>query len=417
MKVTKNITLNVAWFISKRLAFVKKHAFSGFIIKLATGATALSVAVMIVALSFVNGFQQVISEKVFSFWGHIRVLQDVDDRSSIAEEYPIVRDAGVETYLNRVPEAISVDRYATKSAILKFETGIESVLLKGLDSGYNQARYHGFLQQGNFFSFRQKGYSQQMVISAYTANRLNVQVNDSMLVFFFRPDGSRTARRLVISGIFKTGIEEYDKNFALCDINLIRRLNNWGEDEIGGYEIFIKDYKQTEPITQRIYNDLPQTWYSKSIHEIYPTIFDWLNLQGQLKNILLVIMLVVAAVNLITCLIILVLDRTRMIGVLKALGSKDQTIQRVFLYNTFWIALTGVVIGTVLGLGVCWLQQATGFIRLNEEAYFVDKAEVLIKWWQILAVAAGTLFICMLTLIIPTWLVRKINVVKAIQFR
>lgn len=409
--------MNVAWFISKRLAFVKKHAFSGFIIKLAKGATALSVAVMIVALSFVNGFQQVISEKVFSFWGHIRVLQDVDDRSSIAEEYPIVRDAGVETYLNRVPEAISVDRYATKSAILKFETGIESVLLKGLDSGYNQARYHGFLQQGNFFSFRQKGYSQQMVISAYTANRLNVQVNDSMLVFFFRPDGSRTARRLVISGIFKTGIEEYDKNFALCDINLIRRLNNWGEDEIGGYEIFIKDYKQTEPITQRIYNDLPQTWYSKSIHEIYPTIFDWLNLQGQLKNILLVIMLVVAAVNLITCLIILVLDRTRMIGVLKALGSKDQTIQRVFLYNTFWIALTGVVIGTVLGLGVCWLQQATGFIRLNEEAYFVDKAEVLIKWWQILAVAAGTLFICMLTLIIPTWLVRKINVVKAIQFR
>ncbi|HRN90931.1 MAG TPA: FtsX-like permease family protein [Ferruginibacter sp.] len=409
--------MNVAWFISKRLAFVKKHAFSGFIIKLATGATALSVAVMIVALSFVNGFQQVISEKVFSFWGHIRVLQDVDDRSSIAEEYPIVRDAGVETYLNRVPEAISVDRYATKSAILKFETGIESVLLKGLDSGYNQARYHGFLQQGNFFSFRQKGYSQQMVISAYTANRLNVQVNDSMLVFFFRPDGSRTARRLVISGIFKTGIEEYDKNFALCDINLIRRLNNWGEDEIGGYEIFIKDYKQTEPITQRIYSDLPQTWYSKSIHEIYPTIFDWLNLQGQLKNILLVIMLVVAAVNLITCLIILVLDRTRMIGVLKALGSKDQTIQRVFLYNTFWIALTGVVIGTVLGLGICWLQQATGFIRLNEEAYFVDKAEVLIKWWQILAVAAGTLFICMLTLIIPTWLVRKINVVKAIQFR
>lgn len=409
--------MNVAWFISKRLAFVKKHAFSGFIIKLATGATALSVAVMIVALSFVNGFQQVISEKVFSFWGHIRVLQDVDDRSSIAEEYPIVRDAGVETYLNRVPEAISVDRYATKSAILKFETGIESVLLKGLDSGYNQARYHGFLQQGKFFSFRQNGYSQQMVISAYTANRLNVQVNDSMLVFFFRPDGSRTARRLVISGIFKTGIEEYDKNFALCDINLIRRLNNWDENEIGGYEIFIKDYKQTEAITRRIYNDLPQTWYSKSIHEIYPTIFDWLNLQGQLKNILLVIMLVVAAVNLITCLIILVLDRTRMIGVLKALGSKDQTIQRVFLYNTFWIALTGVVIGTVLGLGVCWLQQATGFIRLNEEAYFVDKAEVLIKWWQILAVAAGTLFICMLTLIIPTWLVRKINVVKAIQFR
>ncbi|HRN80263.1 MAG TPA: ABC transporter permease [Ferruginibacter sp.] len=409
--------MNVAWFISKRLAFVKKHAFSGFIIKLATGATALSVAVMIVALSFVNGFQQVISEKVFSFWGHIRVLQDVDDRSNIAEEYPIARNAEVETYLNQLPEAISVDRYATKSAILKFDTGIESVLLKGLDSNYNEKRYHQFLQQGTFFTFQKNGYSNQMVLSSYTANRLNVQVNDSLLVFFFRPNGSRTARRMVISGIYKTGIEEYDKNFALCDINLIRRLNNWNEDDIGGYEIFIRDYKQTEHITQRIYQDLPQTWYSKSIHEIYPTIFDWLNLQGQLKNILLVIMLVVAAVNLITCLIILVLDRTRMIGVLKALGGNNQIIQKVFLYNTFWIALTGVAIGTALGLGICWLQQATGFIQLNEEAYFVDKAEVLIKGWQILAVAAGTLAICMLTLIIPTWLVRKINVVKAIQFR
>lgn len=409
--------MNVAWFISNRLAFVKKHALSGFIIKLATGATALSVAVMIVAFSFVNGFQKVISEKVFSFWGHIRVLQDVEDRGSIAEEYPIQRDPGIEDYLQNIPEIASVDRYATKSSILKSDEAIESVLLKGLDTGYNKSRYLSFLTQGQFFQFSDSGYSQNIVISEYTARKLNIELNSSLIVFFFRPDGSKTARKLSVSGLYKTGIEEYDKNFALCDINLIRRLNKWEENQIGGYELFLKDYKQTETLTARIYEELPQTWYSRSIYEIYPTIFDWLNLQGQLKNILLVIMIIIAAVNLITCLIILVLDRTSMIGTLKAVGAPDSLIQKTFLLNTARIAITGIIAGAIFGILICWLQQTTGFIKLNEEAYYMDKAAVLINWWQVLGIIFTTFIICMLTLIIPTFLVKKINVVKAIGFR
>lgn len=409
--------MNVAWFIAKRLAFVKKQAFSGFIIKIATGATALSVAVMIVALSFVNGFQKVISEKVFSFWGHVRVLQDIEDRTQIAEEYPIYRDVKVEHYLSSIPEAVSVDRYATKSAILKFSGGIESILLKGLDTGYNKTRYQSFITGGEMMQFKNETYSNGLVISEYTANRLEMKLGDSLMVFFFRPDGSKTARRLSVNGIYKSGIEEYDKNFALCDLKLIQRLNNWDEQQIGGYEIFLNDYTKIEAITNQVYEELPQTWYSKSIYEIYPTIFDWLQLQGQLKNILLIIMIIVAAVNLITCLIILVLDRTRMIGTLKAVGTADGIIQKVFLYNTFWIAVNGIIIGTVIGLGICWLQQATGFIKLNEEAYYVSKAEVLIKYHQVVAVGICTLAVCMFTLIVPTLLVRKVNIVKAIEFR
>ena len=372
---------------------------------------------MIIALSFVNGFQQAIGNKVFSFWGHIRVQQNLQDRVNIAEDYPIDRNESVETYLNSIPEAVSVERFATKSAILKYKTAIESILLKGMDHGFDKNRLAPFLQEGRWLTVADSGYNNEINISTYTAKQLNVKTGDSMLAFFFRPDGSKTARRVLITGLFKTSIEEYDKHFVFCDINLIRRVNNWAPQQIGGYEIFLNDYRKADVLSEKIYKQLPQTWYSKSIREIYQNIFDWLDLQGQLKNYLLAIMIVIAIVNLITCLIILVLERTRMTGIMKAIGSSDWTIQKVFLYNTGIIAFSGILLGTILGLGVCWLQQLTGFIKLNEEAYSISVASVDIVWWQVILVNMVTLAIALFTLIIPTFLVRKINPVKAIQFR
>jgi len=312
----------------------------------------------------------------------------------------------------------SIHPFATKYATLKTREDIEGVLVKGVDSTYDFSHFRQFILSGRPLRFNDSSYSREIMISAYTAKQLKLSLNDRILIYFIRPDGSYRPDRLTVSGIYKTGIEEYDKTFAIGDIKLIQRLNDWSSTEVGGYEIFLKDYNKMDVMAADIYNmDIfPLTWDTKTARDISPNIFDWLYIQNKNRNVLLGLMISVALINLVTCLIILVLERVRMIGVLKALGATNWTVQQIFLRHSLFITITGIVFGTAFALGFLYLQQATGFIKLEEEAYYLSQAAVKIIWWQVAAVCIGTLLICFLVLMIPTILVRKIQPVKAIRF-
>ena len=411
--------MNVFSFIAKRIAFNQQKSFSRFIIRLSITATVISVAVMIVTLSFVNGFQEVVSQKVFSFWGHIRVQYRQPMKANIAEELPVEKNDSLVEVVKKMPQVQSIHPFATKYAILKTTDEMEGVLLKGLDNTYDFKHLSGFLKQGRWMQFPDSSYSREIVISSYTAGQLRLKINDRILIYFVRPDGSMRPDKLTVVGIYKTGIEEYDKTFAIGDIRLIQRLNSWENFEIGGYEIFLDDYRKMDIVSSDIYNDklFPQLWETQTIKEIYPNIFDWLQIQNTNQGILITIMVIIAIINLITCLIILVLERLRMIGVLKALGATNWGVQRIFLQHSAYITITGIVIGTLFALGLLFLQLKTGFIRLQEEAYYMDVAAVKIEWWQVGLVCAGTLVVSFLVLLIPSFIVRKVQPVKAIRFR
>lgn len=381
-------------------------------------ATVISVATMIITLSFVNGFEETVSNKVFSFWGHVRIQARQPMKASISEELPIEKNEALVARVRAMPELESMHPFATKYAILKTEEEMDGVLLKGLDETYDFDHLSQFLQEGRWMNFSDSTYAREMVISTYTANQLHLKINDRLLIYFVRADGSLRPDRLTIVGIYKTSIEEYDKTFALGDIKLIRRLNNWKETEIGGYELFLKDYAVMDTVSYRVYEQagFPAEWETKTVKEIYPNIFDWLNIVGYNGRILILIVAVIVLINFITCLIILVLERVRMIGILKAVGASNWTIQKIFLYHSLLITLTGIVAGTAVSLGLLYLQQETGFVRLKETEYFMQTASVKIDWTQIGFVTGGTLLVSFLVLLIPSLLVRKIQPIKAIRF-
>ncbi|MCG2615684.1 ABC transporter permease [Terrimonas sp. NA20] len=410
--------MKVAGFIANRIAFNHQRSFSRFIIRLSVAATIISVAVMIITLAFVNGFQEQVSQKVFSFWGHLRIQEKQPFKALIAEEIPIEKNDTLIDAIRQKPGIESIHPFATKYATLKTRDDIEGVLLKGVDSSYDFVHFASFIREGRAIHFNDSTYSREIMISAYTAKQLQLAVNDRVLIYFIRPDGTYRPDRLTVAGIFKTGIEEYDKTFAIGDLKLLQRLNDWSATEVGGYEIFLKDYRMMDSVAEDLYNmDLfPLTWDTRTVRDISPNIFDWLYIQNKNRNVLLGLMIIVALINLITCLIILVLERVRMIGILKALGATNWTIQQIFLRHSLFITLAGIAVGTGVALGILYLQQATGFIKLQEDAYYLSEAAVSIVWWEVGAVCGGTLLICFLVLMIPTILVRKIQPVKAIRF-
>lgn len=432
--------MNLPLFIARRIAAAGGKNFSRIIIRIAVVAVALSVAVMIAATALIAGFKNEISRKIFEFWGHIHITDTAYSLSF--EPTPIDRDQDFYPSLDSVsgitytePETIlgfetgrEVERhsrggirhiqvYAHKPGIIRTKTAMEGILLKGVGPDFDWNNLKPYLLEGHNINLQDSVPSRDIIISRQTADRLQVGVGDRFIVHFVK-SGEQLRRRFEICGIYKTGLEEYDRKFALCDIREVQQLLGWENDQVAGFELWLDDLRDLNLYNDYIYQEvLPPDLLCVSIRTKFPAIFEWLDLQDLNEIVILGLMLAVAIVNMITALLVLVLERSTMIGVLKALGETDRRIRRIFLYYAAVITLRGMFWGNLIGLGFCFLQDRFHLIKLNEADYYLSYAPVQVQWLPVLGVNIGTLVVTLLFLILPSFLVSKIAPVRAIQFK
>ncbi len=433
--------MNLPFFIAARIAFSKKNSFSSIIIRIAIAAVALSVAVMIIASAMISGFKTEISKKIFGFWGHIHISSVITD-SPTADATPIpdtlpFLDAlratrqvqftipgeilGVETGSEQEASTRGgirhVQEFALKPGIIRSKTAMEGIVLKGVGTNYDWENLAPYLLEGSAPGTQDTSNAAGILLSRQTADRLQVGVGDKFIVYFVK-DGAQARRLFQVSGIYKTGLEEYDRKFALCDIRQVQELLNWDSNQVAGYEVWLDDIRDLEVFNQYIYDEvIPPDLVSASIREKFPAIFEWLQLQDMNEVVILGLMLAVAIINMITALLVLVLEHSTMIGILKSLGERNVRIRRIFLYYAGVIMARGLFWGNVFGIGLSWLQYQFKFIRLNEADYYISYAPVRLELWTILGINIGALVIVLLFLLIPSLAVSKVSPLRAIQFR
>ena len=413
-----NDSVRLSFYISRKLIAAPQKAFSALIMRISIIATAISVAAMIVATSFVNGFQHIVAEKIYSFWGHLRIEHYEPLRSTNAEASFIEKNDSLVQFLQKNPNIQSIAPFVTHSAILNANGTIEGVMIKGISSQYPVENIEQYLIAGKIPNWEDSIQAQQLILSRHMANQLAMHVGDSLLVYFISKEGgSPRVRKVRVSGIFNTGIDVYDQVFAIGNLAYLNKINQIDPLSISGYEIQLKSSSQLNETANQIFPLLPIGWNAITLKDLSPEIFDWLALQDTNTYIFLGLMLVVAAINLITCLIILLLERTNMIAVLKSMGAKDSLVQKIFIYYGSWIATIGIIAGGVLGIVLCYIQQRWPFISLNEEIYYVRTAPILINWLQVLWIVLGTFLLSFVILLLPSAISKKINVSKTLQFK
>jgi len=286
--------------------------------------------------------------------------------------------------------------------------------MKGVDKTYNWTYLKKILVSGKVIDFSDSVKARsQIIVSQYTANRLRLKTGDDFLVYF----GPLRQRKFKIAGIYNLGMEDIDKSYVIGDISVIRRLNNWGPDQVGGYELRLKDFNQLDSVANKVYENLDIKVKSYSVKEYYPEIFQWLSLLNVNTEVLLILMLAVAVINMISALLVIILERANMIGVLKALGSTDWNIRKIFLYNATYLIGFGLLLGNLLGVGLAIFQQYTHFFSLDQASYYITFVPISLNITDVLFVNIGTMLICLLVLIIPSMLVTRISPVKAIAFK
>ena len=406
--------MNFAYFVANRITFESKRTFSKLIVRIAIIGIMLGLGVMILSLAIVRGFKQEVREKIRGFAGDIQVVKY--DLNNSSENTPFKADAAFEKRAISNPLITKLMPFATKPGIIKTNDEIEGVVLKGVNKSYDFSFLKKSLIAGDVIDFSDSaGARKQLMISQTTANRLKLKVGDKILMYFVQEDLRK--RPFTICGIFNTSIEEVDKTFVIGDMSLIATLNNWGPGDIGGYELKIANFDQLGSAADAVNNLLPSKLKAYSVIDNYPTIFAWLGLLDGNTGVVLTLMIIVAVINMISALLIMILERTTMIGILKAMGAANWSIQKVFLYNATYLIGLGMLLGNILGIGFGYIQDKTHFLKLDQTSYYMNFVPIQFGWLDLILVNAGTLIICLLVMIGPSMLVTRITPVKAIRFK
>jgi lipoprotein-releasing system permease protein len=413
--------MNLPYFIAQRLIKGRREgtSFSRPINVIAIVGIAMGLAVMILAVAILTGFKQQIREKVVGFGSHIQIM---NFDSNISFETTPISDT--QKFIPKIKQISGIEHiqvFATKAGIIRTEEDIQGVVLKGIGSDFDWSYFKSNMVDGSVFTVTDTGRTDKVIISKKIANMLRLKTGDSFAMLFIQ-DPPRM-RKFTISGIYETSLEEFDKMYVFCDIGHIKRLNGWKDDQVSGFEVFIKDFDKLDEMTSAVKDEIgykiteeDTKFKVTNIRMRYPQIFDWLNFQDINVIIIILLMLIVAGFNMISGLLILILEKTNMIGVLKSLGAEDITIRRMFLYQAVYLIGKGLFWGNFIGIGLAYIQLKTGVITLDPSSYYIKTVPVNLELTHILLLNAGTMAAIIIMLLVPSQLISRISPVKAIRF-
>lgn len=410
--------LNPEYFIAKRLVAAKgrKNNISSPIIKIAVWAIAISMAMMVISVATGTGLQQKIRSKLAAFNGHIQISSFEDNQSDITVT-PLSTHQSFYPKFTSVSGIRHIQAVATKAGIIRTEDAFEGIVFKGVGADYDWSNLKEYLVAGKMPEVSH-GLNGQVLISEFLADRLRLKPGDRFQTYFMKDQGWKVPNLRVfeVAGIFNSGFQEIDGTFLIGDIRHIQRMNKWKPDQVGAFEVFLDDFGQMEQKGREVYGLTGSFLRSRTIADKYAYLFEWVKLFDFNILIIIGIMILVSTIDMVVALLVLILERTRMIGILKAMGASNWTVRRIFLYNAFHLILRGLLLGNGIAIGLLLLQRYTGFIRLDPESYYVNQAPVNLDWTYILGLNIVTVTVCLLVLVIPSWIITKISPVKAIRF-
>jgi lipoprotein-releasing system permease protein len=405
-----------------------KKKMSSPIVKIGITGIALGVAVMIITMAVVTGFQKQITHKIITFNSHLQISDYNQNKSD--EPNPITFEAGFLQKISSTENVKHIQPFATKNGILKTKTENEGIVLKGVSDNFDWSYLKPYITEGSVLSFNKESASNDMLVSKALANKLNIKLNQKSSVYFLTKkkladttmsgknyvDYEFRSRIFYVKGIFNTGFSDFDKNLVFVDLKQIQNLNYWKPNQVAGYEVTLNDFDQLETSLE-ILNDVVGYDYTvASVKQIQSAIFSWLEMIDVNAIIIITLMVLVAAINMISALLILILERTNMIGILKALGLANANVRHIFFYVSIQLLLKGLLIGNIIGIGLCWLQLQFQFATLNPDTYYLDFVPVNLSIMHIVLINVGTAVTCLLMMFLPTLILNKITPIKAIRF-